>query len=303
MIKNIKITNHIGESIDLELRSPEQSGFFVRRVDGLGPSNSNVNTTQGAGIDGSFYNSSRITDRNIVLDLGFYYWSSDSIETIRQRTYRYFPMKKPIVLAVEMDNRTGLITGYVESNEPNIFSKEEGTIISVVCPSPFFYKEQETETLFSGVTPSFEFPFENPSLVSSLIEFGSVFLDTQKNILYDGDVETGVMIYIDILDAVNNLTIFNITANQTMAILSSKIISLTGSDLIAGDKIVISSLSGQKYVHLIRSGVTYNLLTALGAGSKWLTLDSGDNLFSFIAASGSSKVLFRVIHRTLYGGL
>ena len=64
-------------------------------------------------------------------------------------------------MLIETDNRQAEIEGYVESNDPTIFSKDEGSDISIVCPNPFFYsagKDGINTTIFYGVEALFEFP-------------------------------------------------------------------------------------------------------------------------------------------------
>lgn len=302
MINKVTITNYIGESLVMDLRSPEQSGFFIRKIHGLGPSKAIVNTTEVLSADGAFFNSSRISSRNIVIDLGFLD-DGRSIETTRQQTYRFFPMKKLITIQIETDNRNGITYGYVESNEPNIFSKEEGAIISIICPSAFFYSNDDIFTIFSGTNPSFEFPFENSSLVSSLIELGQVFIDTQKSIFYTGDEETGVIISINVLGDVNNLAIHNATRSQTMEISSAVIISMTGEDLKLGDNVIISTIRGDKYIYLIRNGTVYNILNALSETAIWFRLERGDNVFTYTADNGLSNLQFSITNKVVYGGL
>lgn len=303
MIQSVKVINHLGETLDLELRSPELSGFFIRGIEGLGPAKSIINMTEVLSADGSFYNSSRVSSRNLIFDLGFYYWGPESIETLRQQTYRFFPPKKLVTFEIQTDNRLGVTSGYVESNEPDIFSKDETTQISVLCPSAFFYGKTNVQTVFSGVDALFEFPWENPSLTEPLIEFGSVFINTQGNVFYTGDEETGVVVYISVLGPVTNLTVHNATRGQSMPISSAAIIAQTGAGLQAGDQIIISTLRGSKYIHLIRGGLTYNILNALAVNADWFRIDRGDNIFTYTADSGVENLQFLIEHRIVYGGL
>lgn len=37
MIKSVTVVNHLGESLKLDLASPEKSGFIVKSIEGLGP--------------------------------------------------------------------------------------------------------------------------------------------------------------------------------------------------------------------------------------------------------------------------
>ena len=165
MIKSITVTNYLGDSIKLELARPEESGFIVTSVTGLGAGKANINMTEVATNNGGLFNSSRLPSRNIVISLKFMF--KETIEDMRQLSYKYFPIKKKLTLLVETDNRLAEIDGYVETNEPDIFSKEEGSDISIVCPNPFFYSAGEdgkNTTIFFGVEPMFEFPFSNESL-------------------------------------------------------------------------------------------------------------------------------------------
>ena len=73
MINSITITNHLSESITVDLKNPENSfGFFIKSIEGLGPVKSDINLREMAGIDGGFYNSARADSRNIVFNIGFF---------------------------------------------------------------------------------------------------------------------------------------------------------------------------------------------------------------------------------------
>lgn len=303
MIQSVIVTNHLGESVTMELRSPEKSGFFIRRIEGLGPTRSYVNTTEILAYDGAFYNSSRSVARNLIFDLGFMDDNDMSIETIRQLSYRLFPPNKPLNIEIITDNRSGYTVGYVEANEPDIFSKTQTSSISILCPSAYFYDKNLVQTVFAGSVSSFEFPFENTSLTESTIEFGEVFIDTTRSVLYAGDEPTGVTIYISISGVVTNLTVHNASLGQSMGFDSAKIVALTGSGLVAGDEIVISTQKGEKYVYLIRNGVPINILNSLDADATWFTIERGDNVFTYTADSGISNLQVLIENRIVYGGM
>jgi len=304
MIQNVQITNHLGEVLTLVMRNPELSGFFIKGITGLGPCKSIINTTDSPSIDGTFFNSVRISPRNVVFDLGFLDNPGEelSIETIRQQSYRFFPMKKPISIKIVTDNREGTTIGYVESNEPVIFSKEENTIISIMCPSSFF-EGDSIITTFTGVTPEFEFPFENLSTTEPLMIMSTLSIDTVKSVFYTGDEATGIFIHVNFTGPVNDLIIYNLNLSQQMAINSAKVIALTGSDFVAGDQLFISTKKGAKSITLIRNGISYNLLNALGVTADWFTVERGDNVFTYTADSGLANMQFTIEHTLLYLGL
>lgn len=301
MIKSVEVTNNLNESILIELRFPEKSGFLIKEITGLGPAKADINSTEVSTFDGAIFNSARINSRNIVLTLKLL--MSPTVEDIRQKSYKYFPVKKKIKLKIETDNRICEIYGYVESNEPNIFSKEENTVISIICPDPYFYNSAIETTMFSGIQAGFEFPFSNESLTAKTIVMGDIILNQEKSILYEGDSEMGVIIYIHALGAATNVTICNTQTRELMKIDTDKLTILTGSAIIAGDEIFISTIKGDKFIQLLRDGVYYNILNCLDKNVDWFQLVKGDNLFAFTAETGVSMLQFEIQNRIAYEGV
>jgi hypothetical protein len=301
MINSITVSNHLGESVTLELRFPEKSGFLVRGIEGLGPSKANINTTETSGIDGSLYNSARAVQRNIVLTLGLL--ENPTIEDSRQKSYKYFPLKKRIKLEIETDNRTSMVYGYVESNEPNIFSKEETAVISLICPSAYLYDSEDQVTVFSSVTSNFEFPFSNESLVSNLIEFSQLNLQTTKTVLYEGDAPIGILLHIHAIGVATGTKIIESATLEFIEIDDAKLTAITGSGIINGDEIYISTVKGNKYATLVRGALEYNILNALGQDPKWFQLEKGDNVFAYTATTGLANLQFEIINKVAYEGI
>lgn len=307
MIYSIVVTNYLGDRIKLELGKPDVSGFLIKSITGLGPAKANVNTTEVSTNDGSLFNSARLSQRNIVLDMVFINTVyGESIEDLRQKSYKYFPLKKSVELTIETDNRYVKTTGYVESNEPNIFSSQEGTQISIICPDPYFYSAGEdgnNVTNFYSIDPMFEFPFSNESLDEPLLVFSEIQIKTEGVITYHGDSEIGVMIYIHAIGPATNINIYNTETREVMRINTEKISSLTGKGIVASDDIVINTAKGEKSITLIREGVSYNILNCLDKNTDWFTLAKGDNIFAFTADSGVTNIQFRVENKVIYEGV
>lgn len=301
MIKSVKVTNYLNESIELELANPEKSGFYISNIEGLGPPTAMINMTEMATSDGAVYNSARAATRNIVLSLGFLF--QPNIETIRQLSYKYFPIKKKLKLTITTDNRIGEIFGFVESNEPVIFSSRQTTQISILCPDPYFYAKKITTTRFAGVVPLFEFPFFNESLTGKLLEMGNMYTSTTQTIFYEGDAEVGVIINIYAFGPVSNVLIYDPSSDRKMEINTTRMADLTGSGIIEGDRITISTVRGDKFIVLNRDGVDINILNCLNRDAYWFQLVKGDNLFAYIAEFGMANLDFRIDNRTIYEGV
>lgn len=304
MIRAVTFTNYLGDSIRLVMARPEESGFVIKSITGLGPGKANINTTEVATNDGSLFNSSRLPSRNIVVSLG-YMWN-DSVEDVRQLSYKYFPIKKKLTVLIESDNRQAEIEGYVESNDPTIFSKDEGSDISIICPNPFFYSAGENginTTIFYGVEPLFEFPFRNESLYEKLLLMGEIRNETERVVMYNGDAEIGITITIHAIGEASNITIYNTRTREVMRIDTEKLEKFTGSGIIAGDDIIICTIKGEKSISLLRNSKTTNILSCLDKNADWFQLAKGDNIFAYTAETGSSNLQFRIENRIVYEGV
>lgn len=301
MIEAVTVINDQGDFCRMELRNPEKSGFLITSIDGIGPADANVSITELSANDGGVFNSARIKTRNILLNLAFL--PNPTIEDTRLSTYRYFPLKKWVTLLFETDNRNLLIDGVVEKNDPDIFSENESTQISILCPDPFFRSEGKNYTYFSGITPAFEFPFSNESLDEPLIEFGIVELNNVKEIYYLGDADVGVTIRIHVLGSVGNISIYNVETRESMVLDVEKISKILGSSLKALDDIVITTMTGKKTVKVVRDGVEYNILNALDKDADWFKLTKGVNVIAYVAESGGENLQFIVENEVLYEGI
>lgn len=334
MIKTISVINDSNQRMDMVLARPEESGFVITSVEGLGSGEVVISTTDISTLDGGLYNSARKSIRNIVLNLDFmtqhnykYYGPyvgeacADitelkiiereplclSIEECRHKSQKYFPLKKEITLIIETDTRLLEISGRVEKNEPDIFSDKEGTQISIVCAKPWFkdIAHYGEENYISGVDKLFEFPFSNESLSVPLLEFGIAREYPQGSINYIGDVSTGFVMVIAVDDMVGNITIFNVTQRTKIEINTVDIAEITGGGLVKGDEIIISSVAGNKSAILNRKGKRINIMNALLKSIDFdkFTLSKGDNEFAIYTDKGLSSLEFKIINDTLYEGI
>ena len=301
MIQELKVRNYRGEEIKMELTKPEVTGFAITDIDGIGPEKADILSSEIATTDGSLFNSSRIPKRTITINITFL--PSPTIEDTRQRTYKYFPLKKPLTLFFKTDNRECYINGYVESNEPDIFSKAESTKISIVCPDPYFYSVREYQTIFYGIQPLFEFIFSNESLTRPLLEMGQINRMTEQTVYYEGDAEVGVVIHLIAMGEATDITIYNTETREKMRIDTDKLKKISGAKFGAGDELIITTIKGKKSVRLLRAGIYSNVLNCLDRDSDWFQLAKGDNVFTYTAKTGDTNLQFRVENQLVYEGI
>lgn len=314
MIKSITITNHLNESITLEMTSPEKSGFVINFIDGLGPPKANIEITEMSLMDGGVYNSARAQSRNIVFSFMFLFPSAlagdlesqiGKLEITRQKTYKYFPLKNRVKITIETDERSCETYGYVESNDSDIFSKNGGAVISILCPDSYLFSTHIYATNFASISALFEFPFGNESLTDPLLEFSTISNYTDRTITYTGDAEIGMIMSIHAAGAIENIVIYKLYPEpvEIIEIDTDRLLALTGEGLHFGDDIIISTVKGNKYAILIRDGETINILNCLAKYPDWIQLSRGDNIFSCTAEVGEEYLQFKIENQIAYEGI
>lgn len=281
---SLKIQNINGEIFELTHNSPN---YYVTRVDGLTPPPTAVNTATAGTIDGSFFNSARVEQRNLVITVVI----NGDIEANRQLLYKIFPRKTKCTVFFKNENRDVKIEGYVEALEGDLFSVREQMQISIICPRPYFQALETLYTELSKILALFEFPFSiwDPIPFSEILEVPIAIIDNT------GDAACGTIIDIDFKGNATGLKIANTTAQTYFEL------DYTFQD---NDRVTINTNSGQMGVTLQRAGVKINLLNYVTQGSTWLRILPGENQFTYTLASGDAEDV--IIHFTtalLYGGV
>lgn len=307
MLKSVTVTNHLGKSITLELMNPEESGFYVVGITGLDPPKADISMSDIAAYDGSVFNSSRVSSRNIVISLLF---PETKVEHYRHESYRYFPIKRNVTLDFVTDTRQLSISGYVESNEVGIFSKRQGCQVSILCPDPWFYNtiNSSAEQTLSKVERLFEFEdlgngntwIKGITSESSYeIEFSNIIRNSSGIVNYEGDIEVGVTLRFRAFGTTGDVNIYK--GYDRLTISSSVVNRITGSPIQAGDEIIVTTHQGKKSARLLRNGKYINILSAIDKKSVWLKVSKGENEFVFTTVTSSGELSFSI--QTLYEGI
>lgn len=303
MIKSVTITNYIGDSLKLELSDPWETGVAIQDITGLGPVKANMNFTKLVTSDGGLFNSARLNNRNIVFKFRVFGGRSCSVEDSRMILYNLFIVKKQVRLIFETDNRHVYIDGYVESNQPVIFSNKETLQVSVICPDPFFKSMTPLHMQFHGNEPAFEFEFSNESLTDPLLIMSEIKNAAYRNIYYDGDEETGMKITLDLTGDIKDFTIYNIDTNEKMKLNDASLEHIIGTRFIAGDTIILNTINKKKGLKLIRGSKEYNILNILDKNVDWLKLRKGNNTFAYTVTEGNEYVHISIDNDILYTGI
>lgn len=283
---SLKIENTNGEIFEL---THDFSDYYVTKVEGLTPPATTINTAKAGIIDGTFFNSASVEERNIVISLTI----NGDIEANRQKLYRIFPRKTACTVYFKNANRDVKIKGYVETIECDPFVMREKAQISIICPRPYF---EDLATIYAELTATlamFEFPFaieeDNPIPFSEATDYPIA------EIMNEGDAEAGCIISIEVNDTIQGIKIINTSTQQFFYL---------DSAFVDHDKITISTISGQMGVTRERGGTKTNILNYVGANSAWLRLAPGVNYFTYTIDDGDTEdvdITFEAT--TLYGGV
>ncbi len=312
MIYSIDAENPKGEVLHMRLSNPEKSGINVIKVTGISPIGADIYSVPFASVDGAIYAGSRVPSRSIVLTLGMYEeilenGKKGTIEDSRLKTYNFFRIKERVRLTFHTDHRDLFIDGYVESNEVDIFSKQETADISVLCVDPWFYAIGESSRNISGISNNFEFSFESvqgSSYWKDLIEFGDVTIDTRTSLFYEGDIRTGVTMHLSFLSKdFHNIYIYNMDTRERFILYTDQISRITGDPLAVGDDLVISTVSGKKSVYLLRNGLYNNIISSVDKNSDWLQLTKGNNVFAIASDHGYENIVMTMSFNNAYAGI
>lgn len=281
-----KVENSLGDLITL---TQSESSYQITSITGLNPPKANINTSAGAGIDGSRFNSSRLTERNIVIILRI----NGDVENNRINLYRFFTPKNYCKFYYKNGVRDVYIEGYVESIECDLFSVSEMMQVSIICPNPYFRGIDEIIDDVSKVLAAFEFPF---SISEAGIPFSGLEVSRETNVYNDSESKTGIIIELEIYGPVQQIDIQNTSTGQKFTL----VYAFQGDD-----RIRINTNQGEKSIRLVRNAVESNIFPAIQRGSTFFQLAPGDNMFSYSADSGASDESVHVIFRryTLYGGV
>lgn len=304
MLNKVKITNSFDETLVLDLFYPGTTGVVITKIDGLYPVSANINTTDILTMDGGIFNSARISSRNILFYLNFMTIQEKTVEEIRQEIYRFFPVKERIKIEVEADLASYYIYGYVEKDQIDIFSKQESTQISVICPDPYFRSSSENVTILHGLVPLFQFPFANESLTEKEITFGKIDKNYGATVIYNGYGEVGLTIILHATGKVENISIFNLTTRETMVIDTDRLEEIMGEKgLLPGDTVTVSTEKGNKTITLSRNGIYTNIFNCVTVDSDWFPFRRGVNRIAYNAEYGRMYLQVTVMNEVLYDGI
>lgn len=285
MLTNLEVYSSLSSAPDLPLIvgvRGDQDFIHIRDIQGLGPVQADINTTPYGSQDGEFFTGAGITKRNITMKMGFNPdWIVHTVASLREIVYGYMMSKQPVVLRFYRDDLPAVeISGFVESNEPNIFAKDPELDISIICPQPDFI----------AVSPS-------------VVEGTAKPAPDETEFTVRGNVDTsGRVVLTTIEDDPSPTYDGTVTLEHKTLAPGSENFVITGS-LAEGMDLIIDSARGAKVAENVIGFEHVNLLNSMTADSKWLALHPGTNKFRVILDAGAPDKAWTLTYYERFGGL
>lgn len=282
MFFSLILENETGQQIDL---SQTANRFMFSKITGLNPPAGTISTSSYAGMDGSYLNNAFIEKRNVVISFemrGF------DVEKRRHELYKVVKPSRYIKIYYSTKNISVYAEGIVETCEIENFEMLTKGQISIICPDIYWYSTETQIAEYSQVLGAFHFIFPDDDDPFPLGKYNTQNMMTVVN---DGD-EVGFTLEISGGPATNP-TLYNAETDEYMQI---------QGEIQNGDKITITTKTGNKTVTLEREGVTTNIINRLVSGSTWLTLREGLNRF-YLRGTGLQNLKVKIIHTNAYMGV
>lgn len=307
MITNVTAKNlESGEQVVMVLARPLISeGFAITKMDGLGPGDATINVNDWVTIDGGSFSYAHRSARTISFNIRFLTTNhSETIADIRRKTYRYFPLKKKVRLTFDFfdahnNEKNYFIDGYVKTNEPDIWSREEETKIVIECPNPYFQNTEVLTGRVSSVNPRFHFIFPEESMIGSIAEDDTSFLISEKSssnersIITDSSVDVGGEFELEAKSIVINPAIYNRTTNEYFKL---------NYKMKPGECLLIDTRPGHKSI-TSADGLFTSKINHLAANSKWVHFMPGENAIGVTADKNGDKLVLNYKIRSMYQGV
>ena len=235
-------------------------------AEGFNALTSNINTTASAVGHGSMFNSSKIANRNITLQIIL----RGDIEASRIALYEFFSPLFKLTFFYKNEHRSVHISGYVESFECNPNVSNETANISVICNEPFLLDDYSDIQSLSYIKDYFKFPCSVPA---EGVPFGEVKNNNATVIINRGEHEVGCVITLCAKSGISSMPI-----RITNFLIGQYFELNTGMN--ADDVIIIKTSVGGKSAKLYQNGNEIDLFSQITDGSSWLQLYPGENMLA-----------------------
>ncbi len=282
--------------------------FHIKHIDGMTVAGTSIASAVIGGVDGDTVNNIQAIPRTIIIDLQPR--SGVDVEQAKRAILKVVKLKQQGGLIWTQGDRTTTISGIVDAVNMPRWTNAAIMQITLHCEQPFW---EDIDDVIQQINEAIDLHYftNSPYGMLYFTEDGAALgeYDTTRTKAFynNGDVEVGLEIHILAHDTVTNPIIYDQNGNYFG--LGYEYESESGGAGIgtawvsnpvimnAGDQIIITTHKGRKNVKL--NGV--DIYDKIKPNSKWLELETGDNLFSINSDDESTtNMSFYLIYKQRY---
>ncbi|MGE7216582.1 phage distal tail protein [Priestia koreensis] len=276
-MQEIKCTNKVGESLTISKGSP-----IFRPIEDIDFTGNKVNNTYASNykVVGMSHVSSTMQQRDFSL-LFYINVNQHDEEWIQERRNEVFRVFNPLLNPIRIEIKTQTQSLSIEANveiTPSIGVKKadannvwQKALVQFSSGQPYLQESKVQKVEIATWEPLLEFPL---NINSNGLEFGKRSQSLIVNVINKGHVPTGMTIQFKALGTVKNPSIFNVNTRESMKL---------NRTMQAEEIIMINTTQGKKRIESLMNGVPSNIFNTVVFGSKFIQLNTGDNLFRYDA--------------------
>lgn len=260
--------------------------FDLINIDGQTQSTASLSSLVIGGVDGDQVNNAQAQPRTIIFDLRIK--SGVNVEEAKRHILQYIKIKQKSSLKWTQNDRTVILSGYVENITMPRWNKAVTMQIQLHCDQPFW---EDIDFVVQTISEAINHHYFTTNLNDMLyfpetgIVIGEYDTIRTKRFFNDGDVAVGLDIVINAIATVTNPIIYDESGNFFGVGYGDAEHQLV---MEVGDIVSISTHKGNKVVTL--NGV--NIFDKIKPNSTWLQLQSGENLFSINSDDDSTTNMY-----------
>ena len=274
MLTRVEVRTNQGNLLNLSLENGN-NGYQIDEIEGLDPVKANLVSSSFANQDGEQFQSSRREKRQLKFKLIYEPdFVNNTVRDLRHNLYNFFMPQSDVSLRFHDSLGSYVdIWGTVEEFDSPLFTDDPAADITLLCFNPDF------------IDP-------NPGTASGVSTADVTAFDTVN---YFGTVDAGILFTLNLDRDISSFSIVHTAPDGKINQLDFQYA------LLAGDKLIISSLPGAKGATLVRGSTETSVLYSVSPQSAWIRLKKGANKIR-VAIAGTG-IPYEIRYITRYGGL
>lgn len=270
MVRHLILSNSRNRSIDLFT----DYGVRLVGVEGLG-FGGEIITSKMYAADGELYQSTNLQRRAVTINLRYRgaVWTH---EQSKKRLTDMLANKEQVRIRYITDITDVYIDGYIESVDTPPNARPLRTQLSIICPDPYFIRNDNGQAVISGEEKMWEFPLEIPE--DNHMIFGNISSTIYAEVINEGAVAVGGRFEFVAKTRCRFPRLTNVKTGAYMGV---------DVELRTGDKLIfVTHNNGKAITFISADGTERDVFNLRPYDMEWLKIEPGTNVFRYTFEEG-----------------